>query len=44
MATSKLNSDYKLQLKLLMEDKREFQGKGETERSMKMKNIMKKDH
>lgn len=44
VATSKLNTDYKLQLKLLSENKREFQEQNETDRSMKMKSIMKKDH
>lgn len=44
VATSKLNTDYKLQLKLISENKREFQVQNETDRSMKMKSIMKKDH
>lgn len=31
-------------MKLLGESKRKFEGKGETERKMKVKGIMKKDH
>ena len=44
VATSKLNTDYKLELKLLTENKRTFEAKGETERSFKKKAVMKKDH
>ena len=42
--TTKLNTDYKLELKLIGESKRTFEGKGETERHQKMKAVMKKDH
>ena len=42
--TTKLNTEYKLHLKLLKDNKRSFDGKGETDRQKKMKGIRKKDH
>ena len=42
--TSKLNTDYKLELKLLADAKRVFESKDETERTHRKKSIMKKDH
>lgn len=44
MATNKLNTEYKLYLKLLGENKRNFDNKDEDDRKQKMKGIRKKDH
>ena len=41
--TRKLNTDYKMSMKLLKETKRSFDGKGETDRGKILKSIRKKD-
>jgi hypothetical protein len=42
--TKKMNTEYKLNVKLINEVKRSFDGNGETDRHSKLKGIRKKDH